>query len=343
VGLSADLKGKDYRDLFEIIDLVYGASSPDALFPALFEKLAKTIGCNSAVYVPVAGTSPPRWKARGTILIDASLQLAREYAEYYWALDPFNTTGWTKESNRAARETDLVPASRYVNSEFALDFAARIPCCWGLAGTVGNMDHPVGVMALHRLRHDRDFSDRDVAFINALLPHLSRALFFFEKQNQRPRATGILILNDVGTVIYSNEAAAQILENKSAETIPLPLSREKKTFHADHGSYAVGMETIPGPYKVVSLEPLPHDTLRSRFAAMGLTPRQQEIASRVLWGASNKRIASELDLTEQTVKDHLNAVFRKLGIHHRAELAARVRPLSLDEIQAVPPKRVGAG
>ena len=25
--------------------------------------------------------------------------------------------------------------------------------------------------------------------------------------------------------------------------------------------------------------------------------------------------------------------FRKLGIHHRAELAARVRPLSLDEIQ----------
>ena len=66
---------------------------------------------------------------------------------------------------------------------------------------------------------------------------------------------------------------------------------------------------------------------------MGLTPRQQEIASRVLWGVSNKRIASEWDLTEQTVKDHLNAVFRKLGIYHRAELAARVRPLSFDEIQ----------
>jgi DNA-binding NarL/FixJ family response regulator len=65
---------------------------------------------------------------------------------------------------------------------------------------------------------------------------------------------------------------------------------------------------------------------------MGLTPRQQEIASRVLRGVSNKRIAGELDLTEQTVKDHLSAVFRKLGIHHRTELAARVRPLSLDEV-----------
>jgi DNA-binding NarL/FixJ family response regulator len=47
---------------------------------------------------------------------------------------------------------------------------------------------------------------------------------------------------------------------------------------------------------------------------------------------SNKRIASELDLTEQTVKDHINAIFRKLGIHHRAELVARVLPLALDNL-----------
>jgi DNA-binding NarL/FixJ family response regulator len=86
----------------------------------------------------------------------------------------------------------------------------------------------------------------------------------------------------------------------------------------------------PGRYKVVSLEPVKHDSLRSRFAAMGLTPRQQEIAARVLWGMSNKRIAGELDLTEQTVKDHINAIFRKLGMHHRAELAARVLPLALE-------------
>jgi DNA-binding NarL/FixJ family response regulator len=47
---------------------------------------------------------------------------------------------------------------------------------------------------------------------------------------------------------------------------------------------------------------------------------------------SNKRIAGELDLTEQTVKDHIHAIFRKLGIHHRAELAARVLPLALDDV-----------
>lgn len=73
--------------------------------------------------------------------------------------------------------------------------------------------------------------------------------------------------------------------------------------------------------------------VRARLATMGLTPRQRDIALRVLAGFSNKRIASELHLTEQTVKDHLYMIFRKLGIHHRAELAARVLPLSLKEVR----------
>lgn len=328
--LSAQLKGNDCQNLLEIIDLTYGASSPDALFPPLFERLAKAIGCSSAVYMPVGGGGLPKWKARGTIVVDTSLQMAREYAEYYWALDPYNITGWTKEANRAARETDLMPASKYMASEFAIDFAARVPCAWGLAGTVGKPGQLLGVMAFHRLRHDHDFSNRDVAFLRALLPHLSRALCFFDERNQRPRSAGILILDNVGTVVYSNEAASHILKDKSAETIPLPLGQEKKILHSDHGTYAVGMKTIPGPYKVVSLEPVRHDNLRSRLAPLGLTPRQQDIASRVLWGASNKQIANELDLSEQTVKDHINAIFRKLGIHHRAQLAARVLPLALE-------------
>jgi DNA-binding CsgD family transcriptional regulator len=197
---------------------------------------------------------------------------------------------------------------------------------------VGNPGQTVGVMNLHRLRDDRDFSDRDVAFVHALLPHVSRALHFLEERNQRPRPTGIFILNDIGTVVYTNETAAHILKDRSAETIPLPLDREKRNFQSEQGDFAVGMQTIPGRYKVVSLEPVKHDSLRSRLAARGLTRRQQEIASRVLWGMSNKRIAGELDLTEQTVKDHVNAIFRKFGIHHRAELAARVLPITLDNV-----------
>ena len=171
-----------------------------------------------------------------------------------------------------------------------------------------------------------------------MLPHLSRVLLLFEERKQRPRATGILILDGIGTVVYSNQAAAHILREKPAEAIRVPIGgaprgHEETIFESEQGDYAVGVQSIPGPYKVISLEPVMHHSLSSRLASMGLTPRQREIASRVLWGVSNKRIASDLDLTEQTVKDHINAVFRKLGIHHRAELAARVLPLSLGEVR----------
>jgi DNA-binding CsgD family transcriptional regulator len=332
---SAHLTGKDYRDLLEIIDLTYGASSPDALFPALFEKLAKAIGCTTGVFM--LGESVPR--ARGGFVFQTShgAQLAREFVEYYWALDSFWSRGLVNQPNRVFRTTELIPTSRYLNSEFAIDFAARVPYCWGLGGTVGNPGHPIGAMALNRVRHDHDFSERDVTFLHALLPHLSRALSFFELRNQQPRATGILILDNIGTAVYSNEAATHILKGKPAEAIPLPigqslLSQGSTIFQSDQGDYTVGMQTIPGPYKVVSLEPVMHATLRSRLAIMGLTPRQQDIASRVVFGVSNKRIASELDLTEQTVKDHIHAIFRKLSIHHRAELAARVLPLALDNV-----------
>jgi len=44
----------------------------------------------------------------------------------------------------------------------------------------------------------------------------------------------------------------------------------------------VSLQIISGNYKVVSLEPVKRDSVRSRLAVLGLAPRQQEIASRVL-------------------------------------------------------------
>lgn len=55
-----------------------------------------------------------------------------------------------------------------------------------------------------------------------------------------------------------------------------------------------------------------------------LTPREREIALLVGKGVSNKAIAQRLDITERTVKAHLGAVFSKLGVTGRLQLALRV-------------------
>ena len=54
-----------------------------------------------------------------------------------------------------------------------------------------------------------------------------------------------------------------------------------------------------------------------------LTPREVEILALVGDGASNKAVARRLGISAHTVKFHLEAVFRKLGVTTRAEAVAR--------------------
>lgn len=60
-------------------------------------------------------------------------------------------------------------------------------------------------------------------------------------------------------------------------------------------------------------------------ADLGLTPRQGEILALVLRGLPNKRIASALDITESTVKEHVTAILEKLGVRTRVEAITAMR------------------
>lgn len=55
-----------------------------------------------------------------------------------------------------------------------------------------------------------------------------------------------------------------------------------------------------------------------------LTQRERAVAEAVATGSSNKEVARRLDITERTVKAHLSAVFRKLGVRDRMQLAVRL-------------------
>ncbi len=53
-----------------------------------------------------------------------------------------------------------------------------------------------------------------------------------------------------------------------------------------------------------------------------LTPREQEIARLVATGATNRAIARELIVSDQTVKFHVHNILTKLGFDTRSEIAA---------------------
>jgi DNA-binding NarL/FixJ family response regulator len=62
----------------------------------------------------------------------------------------------------------------------------------------------------------------------------------------------------------------------------------------------------------------------------GLTLRQQEVATLLMQGHSNKEIGMRLALAEITVKTHLTSIFRQLGVVNRTQAVVAIRKLGLD-------------
>ena len=54
-----------------------------------------------------------------------------------------------------------------------------------------------------------------------------------------------------------------------------------------------------------------------------LTPHELQVARLVVGGASNRDLAAKLFISPRTVEAHLTAIFRKLGVRNRRQLAAR--------------------
>jgi DNA-binding NarL/FixJ family response regulator len=66
-----------------------------------------------------------------------------------------------------------------------------------------------------------------------------------------------------------------------------------------------------------------------RVAAQALTARERDVLLHLARGLSNPEVASELNLSRHTVKQHTSAVYKKLGVRNRAEAASRAQRLGL--------------
>ena len=69
--------------------------------------------------------------------------------------------------------------------------------------------------------------------------------------------------------------------------------------------------------------------LAAKVAA--LTPQQYRVLCFLREGWLNKQIAYEIGVTEATVKAHITAIFRKLGVSNRTQAVITLSKLSLDE------------
>jgi DNA-binding NarL/FixJ family response regulator len=98
---------------------------------------------------------------------------------------------------------------------------------------------------------------------------------------------------------------------------------------ADHLTSAI-RAVVSGDYwiggkRVVNLVGALHELMQKAAVpdrkTFGLTPREMEVVGCIVEGCSNRDIAKQFTLSEETVKRHLSNIFDKTGVSTRLELA----------------------
>ena len=89
------------------------------------------------------------------------------------------------------------------------------------------------------------------------------------------------------------------------QALPMPGSREAKLFIRDPRQYAGFLN-------------------RAAPAMFGLTPSETRILSSISRGLDLQTVANELALTRNTVRNHLQSIYRKTGVSNRGELMTKM-------------------
>ncbi len=92
---------------------------------------------------------------------------------------------------------------------------------------------------------------------------------------------------------------------------------------ATDGKIAVAPELTDTLARALGQPPGQHPDRPPSDPFAALTPRERDILERLAAGESNKVIARHLGISDGTVKLHVKAVLRKLGVHSRVEAAIK--------------------
>jgi DNA-binding NarL/FixJ family response regulator len=145
----------------------------------------------------------------------------------------------------------------------------------------------------------------DVTLVDLRLPKLSGVEIIQRVRSESPQARFVVLTTyDGDEDIYralKSGAKAYLLKGMTSEEL-ISTIRE----------VAAGRSHIPAAIA---------ERLAERMGTEDLTPREADVLEQIVQGKSNKEIATELDISEATVKTHINSLLGKLGVTDRTQAA----------------------
>ena len=157
----------------------------------------------------------------------------------------------------------------------------------------------------------------DILLLDLLMPRLPGLEAMRAIMTKSPRVKIILLTSTISTqqVIEALQIGARGIVIKDAV--------------AEHVTAAIravaGGDYWIGGRRVVNLVGALHELMQQAAIpdrkTFGLTPREMEVVGCIVEGCSNRDIAKQFGLSEETVKRHLSNIFDKTGVSTRLELA----------------------
>ncbi|MHB8421732.1 MAG: helix-turn-helix transcriptional regulator [Leptospirales bacterium] len=336
-----ELSLKDYRSILEIVNRLYRSPNRSSLFQELWEPLRNAFGIYSGVWIP-ADRLTRQFQVDGYQVFNCPPESVPTYLAHYSPMDPLEHGGWRHLlSNKVAQYSDFVSLFDFGDSEFTRDFLRHIQINNALDLTLGAQGDAIGNLGLHRQKTDPDFGPRERLMAELLAPHLASALHILSLKEEHEwfSQIGIVVMGSDGRVRFINPIASKMLAGQSLDTLPSSrLTAYPFLLKTESGVLRIRtlpLETIWNDLPVENLfdpharafllEPFPsRKYLKDRWKGFYLTPRQEEVLLKVVQGDSNRMIADDLSITEQTVKDHIHDILEKLHVRNRSELITQL-------------------
>lgn len=158
----------------------------------------------------------------------------------------------------------------------------------------------------------------DLVMFDLKLPDVSGISGFLSLRDRIPESP-ILVISSLTSV----DVVHAVMDAGAAGFLPKDASSQ--VLRSVVNDVSAGRKYVPKSYqRAASSEPQRPDCVQVNHKLADLTPQQTRIMKLICAGKPNKQIAYELNLAEATVKAHITALLRRLGVQNRTQAAVLV-------------------
>jgi DNA-binding CsgD family transcriptional regulator len=341
----------------EIIRLCHAGLDSHTLGVETIKQLRKVIPIDVSFF---ATADPATLLFTGAVQDEILGRVTPQFLENEFLQDDVNKFMWLARNSlpvgglvqATGQDLERSPRSREILAPLGLGDELRAVlitggACWGF-------------MCLHRDQSSPPFTVGEAAFLARLTPHLAEGLrkallISATTRPALPDEPGVLLLaEDLSLAAITPTAERWLAEVAAADwprtqqALPYAVSAAARLQALERDSDAqptllpkVRLRTASGHWLVLHASRLSGPSAGGQIAviieaarpaevaplivqAYDLSKRESEILQLVVRGHSTAEIAATFHITANTVQDHLKAIFEKVGVRSRRELAGQL-------------------